>query len=671
MPRSVPVGLRLGLTVIAFSFAFTGIARAHGDHEALPASGVSVRGNWATLSPAAVKSLGIATAKVTLGDLEEQITLAATTEAPCHSHAVAATLAPGRIVEVLAQTGQPVEAGQTLARFESLELERLQGELLSATAAFDLADKLLVERERSAAALPGKVLQQSRADRAQRAVELGVAWQKLLALGATAEQLEQLRASGQLIASLPVRAPIAGNVSAVSVRPGQIVEPTQPLFSIVDGREVWVMAQVLEAQAAKVAPGTPMHAEFGGRSFSGQAEAVGVRLDPRRRTLPIWFSVESAGALRPGMAGQVRLPVGKIAEAVVAPQRALRRDGKSWFALVEESPGKYLRRRVEIGLRAGGQAEVLDGLFPGDQVVSTGLQELASLFGRDESVPPQSAPSPAIETLVSRPEGSSVLAALAEIETPTDQKAFVAPAFSGRLANLLVERGQFVRAGTLMAEVESLELTSLVLDTLRAKAELTAAQTAVERTAAASVQAALPGQELWQMRSRLTQAQAAVKANQERLRLAALTPDELAALDELDLQSMQGDKPVVPRLPLRAPADGWLADFELAVGQHVAPQERLFELHDRSKLWVRADLFQEDLGRVKVGDQARVFFTADPGLQVEGQVARVTPVVGETGRTGSAWIEINNPGGRLREGMLARALIFVATPRSELAADKL
>jgi cobalt-zinc-cadmium efflux system membrane fusion protein len=661
---------RLLACLLAASLS-AGVVQAHGDHEPLPTSGVTVVGERLLVSAAARQAIDLTTAKVTLADLAEQVTLAATTEAPCHQHAVAATLAQGRIVEVLAQPGQPVERGQTLARFESLELERLQSELLSAAATFDLSDKLLTERERSAGALPGKVLQQSRADRAQRAVELGIAWQKLLALGATAEQLQQLRSAGQLIASLPILSPIAGKVSAVSVRPGQIVEPNQPLFNIVDAREVWVMAQVLEAQAAKVAAGTPMQAEFGGQTFSGKAEAVGVRLDPVRRTLPVWFAVASDGKLRPGMAGQVQLPVTRVAEAVVVPQRALRREGKNWFALVEESPGEFLRRRVEIGLRTGGQAEVLDGLFPGDQVVTTGLQELATLFGRDDEDASQSGSSPPIETLVSRPEGSSVLAALAEIETPNDQKTFIAPAFAGRLSNLLVERGQFIRAGTLMAEVESLELTSLVLDTLRAKAELAAANTAVERTAAPNIQAALPGQELWQMRSRLAQAQATVKSNQERLRLAAFNPEELVSFDKLDPASMQGDKPVVPRLPLRAPADGWLADFELSVGQHVAPQQQLFELHDRNTLWVRADLFQEELGRVRVGDQARVFFSADAGLQVEGQVARVTPVLVETGRTGSAWIEINNPGERLREGMLARALIFVDQPRSELAVDKL
>ena len=344
------------------------------------------------------------------------------------------------------------------------------------------------------------------------------------------------------------------------------------------------------------------------------------------------------------MAGQVRLPVAKVAEAVVCPQAALRRDGDGWFALVEESAGKYLRRRVEVGLRTGGQVEVLDGLFPGDQVVRTGLQELASLFANAPRDKAEVAPGPPVETLVSRPEGTSVLSALAEIETPTDQKSFIAPPFSGRLANLLVERGQFVRAGTLMAEVDSLELTSLVLDTLRAQAELVAAQTQVERIADAEVQAALPGQELWQMKSRMAQAKNALAANRERLRLASFSPEELAALEQLEVSAMQGDKPIVPRLRLRAPADGWLADFELSVGQNVGPQERLFELHDRSNLWVRADLFQEDLGRVRKGDGARVFFTADPSLQVEGQVARVTPIVEAAGRTGSVWIEIANPG---------------------------
>ena len=139
--KSICPLVRLLACLIAASLG-AGLAQAHDDHEPLPTSGVTVVGERLLVSADARQAIDLTTAKVTLADLAEQVTLAATTEAPCHQHAVAATLAQGRIVEVLAHPGQPVERGQTLARFESLELERLQSELLSAAATFDLITQL-------------------------------------------------------------------------------------------------------------------------------------------------------------------------------------------------------------------------------------------------------------------------------------------------------------------------------------------------------------------------------------------------------------------------------------------------------------------------------------------------------------------------------------------------
>jgi multidrug efflux pump subunit AcrA (membrane-fusion protein) len=457
-------------------------------------------------------------------------------------------------------------------------------------------------------------------------------------------------------------------VAQVSAREGQVVEPASPLFTIVDPSHVWVVGQLLEAQAVKVQPGTPIEAHFGGETSAGRVEGLGARLDPRRRTLPLWFTAENdAGRLRPGMFGQVRVPVARAEEAVVCPQAALRRDGNAWFALVREAPGKFLRRRVEVGLRSRGRAEVLDGLFPGDPVVTTGLQELAALFpAKGRRAPDEESPPP-LENLVSRPAGTRVLSALAEIELPTDGKRFVSPALGGRLASLLVERGQFVRAGQLVGEVESLELAALVLDQLEAQTELDVSRAMRDQLAAPGVRAALPGQELWQLEARLESAVAANEALRAKLRLAGLAEEDLAALERLEPADMLGAESVVPRLPLLAPADGWLADFELSIGQTVTPDDRLFAVCDHARVWVRADLFQDDAARVRVGDEARVYFAADPALQVVGRVARVSPQLDDPGRTGSVWIEIGNPGGRLREGMLARALIFVAQQPAELA----
>ena len=76
-----------------------------------------------------------------------------------------------------------------------------------------------------------------------------------------------------------------------------------------------------------------------------------------------------------------------------------------------------------------------------------------------------------------------------------------------------------------------------------------------------------------------------------------------------------------------------------------------------SRLWIEANLFEKDLGRVKIGAEAMVTVDAYPGESFQGKLTYIAAVVDKETRTVQARVEVANPGGRLKPEMFATASI--------------
>ena len=95
-------------------------------------------------------------------------------------------------------------------------------------------------------------------------------------------------------------------------------------------------------------------------------------------------------------------------------------------------------------------------------------------------------------------------------------------------------------------------------------------------------------------------------------------------------------------------------------GMRFQPGDALFRIVDTSSMWVMAEVYEQDLGLVKVGDAARVTVNAWPGQPIEGRVTFIYPTIGKESRTAKLRIEVANPDGRLRADMAAT--VEIATP---------
>ena len=104
---------------------------------------------------------------------------------------------------------------------------------------------------------------------------------------------------------------------------------------------------------------------------------------------------------------------------------------------------------------------------------------------------------------------------------------------------------------------------------------------------------------------------------------------------------------------ITAPIDGVVDAREVVLGQAVEPNTELFRLSDRSQMIVIGKVYEEDLGKVKPGQEARITLLAYPEQALTGKVTRIEPNLDQASRTVKVWIQLANPQDLLKPNMFA------------------
>ncbi len=278
----------------------------------------------------------------------------------------------GRVVAAkLPWVGRKVKKGEVLLEVVPLAGDRGAAELELATATGELA---LAERsaERATSLFPAVVSER------ERDVALADVARARARVAAAESALDAWK--GGRGVGVPLRSPIAGVVTFVGVTAGQGVEAGARLVSVIDPSTVWLQARVPETEAAAVAstPGATFTVSGADRVFTTEAPvAVGAALDPVSRTLPVVYSVPNEdGALKPGMYAKATLFTGQDVEGTVIPASAVIDDGGAPTVFVLDGGESFFQRRVRLGAQDGAHVVVLDGVQPGDRVVSAGAYEI-------------------------------------------------------------------------------------------------------------------------------------------------------------------------------------------------------------------------------------------------------------------------------------------------------
>lgn len=187
-----------------------------------------------------------------------------------------------------------------------------------------------------------------------------------------------------------IRSPLDGTLVSVSASPGETVEEGKPLFAVVDASRVWLEAQVNEADLSRLeGVRSAWFSVEGGSTLldAGKFISFGRIVDPATRTVPVLFEVPNPeGRLRIGQATRVRLATGPSVRFLSVPESAVLDDGGKPVAFVHVSGEAFERRVLRLGAPGKGWVQVLDGLVPGERVVTNGAYEI-KLAAASGSIP--------------------------------------------------------------------------------------------------------------------------------------------------------------------------------------------------------------------------------------------------------------------------------------------
>jgi len=267
------------------------------------------------------------------------------------------------------------EAGIASRRdLESAEAEDrgAEAKLEAARISLNIAETALA-REREV--FSSQVLSKQELEKAQ--AEYAQAQSEIAAASNTLRLYRTLGArTASTAADIPVVSPIAGIVTERPAVLGETVEPASNLFTVVDLSTVWVDADVYEKDIARVAIGQPVEVTvtaLPGAKFSGRVSFVSSTVDEKTRTIRVRCQIANpAGQLRPEMFAQARIQADRRAGAVLVPEAAIQEDQGKRFVYLALGGNRFKRQEVELGGPTDGYHEVLDGLRPGDTVVTTG-----------------------------------------------------------------------------------------------------------------------------------------------------------------------------------------------------------------------------------------------------------------------------------------------------------
>jgi len=280
----------------------------------------------------------------------------------------------GQVTQIFVKAGDRVRRGQALFTVQSPDFAQAQSDLSAAQAQAQAAEaneaRLHALYDSAGGAL--KDWRQSQADLASARAALSAAQGKLKAMG---------KAAGGDAGVVTVSAPIDGTVTQRLIGVGQNIGAVSGgaggALVISDLSQVWLMANVREADSGQMRLGQPLQVRvlaLPDRVFHAKIDYVASVIDPVTRRLAVRAVLANAdGALKPEMFASFTLSTGPAEAAVIVPEQAVIYEGDSARVWVAHPQTKTLELRpIKAADPVDGQVQALSGLKVGEWVVTAG-----------------------------------------------------------------------------------------------------------------------------------------------------------------------------------------------------------------------------------------------------------------------------------------------------------
>ena len=296
----------------------------------------------------------------------------------------------GRVVQVMPEIGESILTNAPLAIILSPDFGQAQAEARRAQTDRQLADRTATRLRELAAhgAAAVKDLSAAEADLSRAESEVLRTSGRLALYGANADSVDN---------TFTLRTAMAGVVVDRNLAPGQELRADQmlansdrlaaPQFVITDPTHLWVQLDVSETDVSKLHPGQILHLHTGVQSdrvWDATVEVIGDALDPITRTARVRAAVANPDRrLKAEMLVSIESISAENSTAATVDVHAVFLQGEKYFLFTESAPGRFVRREVHVAPGLTGQVRVLDGLVPGERVVTDGAMLLEQIFGSE------------------------------------------------------------------------------------------------------------------------------------------------------------------------------------------------------------------------------------------------------------------------------------------------
>lgn len=295
----------------------------------------------------------------------------------------------GKIITALAKLGDEVKKGQALYTIDSPDLIQAESTLIGAASTFDLVTKELARAKdlHGTNGISEREMEQATSDFQTAEGALKAARDAVRVFGKTEAETDQIVMARKIDPILVIPSPVTGRVTARCAQPGLLVQPgnVPAPYSVADLQTKWMVANVTESDSTLLHLDQNVTAKvtaWPGRVFTGKVSAIGAAIDPNTHRIMVRCEIaDPKDELRPGMLANFDIRDGNMTESVALPANGVVRNGDGTMAAwVTADRLHFVQRIVKVGLQKDDQDQILEGLQPGELVVTDGAVFISNIL---------------------------------------------------------------------------------------------------------------------------------------------------------------------------------------------------------------------------------------------------------------------------------------------------
>jgi cobalt-zinc-cadmium efflux system membrane fusion protein len=294
---------------------------------------------------------------------------------------------PGKILKAFFNAGDDVKRGETLFTIDSPDLLQAESTLLASAGVLELQKRTLARLSMllKAGGSAQKDVDQATSDEQTAEGNFKAAQNSVRIFGKSDEEIDRIVIERKVDSTLLVSSPISGKVVARNAAPGFLTQPgnAPAPFLIADLSTMWMVANVIETDAPAYKLGQEVEVRvpaYPGKVFKGHVTTLGAMIDPNSHRQLVRSEIEDPEhLLRSGMFASFVIRVGEPVRSLAVPAEGVVREGDGTMTVwVTNNSRRFLKRTVKIGLQQEGWTQILEGLSPGETVVTDGAVFLSN-----------------------------------------------------------------------------------------------------------------------------------------------------------------------------------------------------------------------------------------------------------------------------------------------------